>query len=159
MAPRQHKPIANAYTRFLARVQSHGFNPDKCWAWLGAGKGNGYGNMRVKSRNVTASHRAYELFCGPVPDGKEVCHSCDNRWCVNPDHLFVGTRAENMADCKMKGRTAGGSRKRLKEQTIQEIRRRLAAGLAPSRIANDMDINYYTISNIQGGRSYVGIGE
>ena len=89
----------------------------------------------------------------------DVCHRCDNRWCVNPYHLFVGTRAENMADMKAKGRGDGGNRKHLSEKLVQEIRRRLHAGTAPRVIAETMDVNYATITAIKSGRSYVGHGQ
>lgn len=99
--------------------------PDACWPWLGAGKGNGYGNVRVGKTNPSAHKRAYELFVGPVPDGYDVCHSCDNRWCVNYEaHLFLGTRSRNMADAKTKGRIAGPTKKSVREAVIQEARRK-----------------------------------
>lgn len=140
---------------FLRLVNTHGLNEAVCWEWLGAGKGNGYGHT-----SQGPAHRvSYSLFVGPVPSGMDVCHICDNRWCVNPKHLFVGTRAANMADMKHKGRGAGGHRKHLREETVQEIRRRLAAGTPPKIIAKSMDIGYATVTAIKEGRSYVGIGQ
>lgn len=150
---------ANRYTRFLHKVDVRGFDPAQCWPFIGAGKGNGYGNVRVDGENRTAHSYAYELFVGPIPDGMEVCHSCDFRPCCNPDHLFVGTRAVNMADCKSKGRTAGGTRKHLPESAVQEIRRRLASGLTARRVSQDLDVNYATITAIARGDSYVGLGQ
>jgi DNA-binding transcriptional regulator YiaG len=137
---------------FLRKAQTNRLHPEMCWPWIGAGKGNGYGHT---SRGP--AHRvSYELFVGPVPEGMDVCHKCDNRACVNPDHLFLGTRAENMADMKAKGRGAGGCRKHLREHQIQEIRRRLAVGVPQSEIARAMNINRGTVSAIKQGKSYVG---
>ncbi len=145
----------NRFTAFLQKVDTHGFDPAACWEWRGAGKNNGYGQT---SRGP--AHRvAYKLFVGPIPAGMDVCHRCDTRFCVNPDHLFVGTRADNMQDMKHKGRGAGGCRKHLKEACIQEVRRRLAAGTTPRIIAETMNINYHTVCNIHSGRGYVGIGK
>lgn len=155
----KHSPIPNRYTAFLQKVDTKSFDAKACWEWKGAGKGNGYGNVRVKTKNMTAHKRAYELFCGPVPDGMDVCHSCDNRWCVNPDHLFPGTRLENMTDCKAKGRTAGGNRKDLTEKTIQEIRRRAVAGIPTRRISEQLDVHYGTVYNVIKGKSYVSVGQ
>lgn len=142
----------NEVLRFLRHVDTKEFDQDQCWPWTGAGKGNGYGH----TRSGTAHRQSYRLFVGKVPDGMDVCHRCDNRWCVNPYHLFVATRAENMADMKAKGRGDGGNRKHLSEKLVQEIRRRLHAGTAPRVIAETMDVNYATIAAIKSGRSYVG---
>lgn len=142
----------NKVTAFLRLADIKGLDPDLCWNWRGAGKGNGYGHT---SRGP-AHRRAYELMVGPVPNGMDVCHKCDNRACVNPDHLFIGTRAENMADMVAKGRGAGGCRKHLTEKQVQEVRRRLNAGVSQAEVARSMNINRGTVSKISLGESYVG---
>tara|TARA_Y100001973_G_C5205772_1_gene341451 strand:- start:2394 stop:2891 length:498 start_codon:yes stop_codon:yes gene_type:complete len=157
-----HKPHPNKYTAFLSKVDTHGLDPSRCWEWLGATKGNGYGNVRVAGANVSAHRWAYQLFVGFVGPGMDVCHSCDNPICVNPDHLFAGTRADNMHDAKMKGRTRGGRPYHLKPRQVQAIVNRIKGGLSSRQIANDLGINYGTVTAIRAGRSYshiTGFGE
>lgn len=143
---------------FLEKVDAHGFSRSACWQWLGAGKGNGYGHVRRGSKNEGAHRESYRLFVGEIPDGMDVCHKCDNRWCVNPSHLFIATRAGNMADMVHKGRGAGGNKKHLKESQVQEVRRRLRAGVPAREVGETMGIGYATITAIARGGSYVGIG-
>lgn len=96
-----------------------------CWIWIGAKTGNGYGVIWVKGEYV-ASHRvSYEMFNGSIPARHLVCHTCDTPLCVNPDHLFIGSHADNMADRNRKLRQAHGERNfgsKLKNNDVLAIR-------------------------------------
>lgn len=83
-----------------------------CWLRNTGRATGGYTKLKLPGSRVGASaHRvSYELFKGPIPDGLLVCHKCDVRNCINPDHLFVGTYLDNMRDCVAKGRFARGDR-------------------------------------------------
>ena len=81
--------------------------PDECWVWTRGRTAYGYGSIHGIGRNGGNgyAHRlSYETFVGPVPDGMCVLHRCDNPPCINPDHLWLGTRTDNMRDRDRKGR-------------------------------------------------------
>lgn len=75
-----------------------------CWLWDGSCNGHGYGQIRVKGKNRTATRVSWELFKGKIPDGMHLLHRCDFPPCVNPDHLFLGTHRDNIHDALAKGR-------------------------------------------------------
>lgn len=76
-----------------------------CWIWIRAKTGSGYGTFKRGSNYVLAHRMSYELFKGSIKEGLFICHSCDNRSCINPNHLWEGTQSENMKDCFDKGRS------------------------------------------------------
>jgi hypothetical protein len=89
---------------------------DGCWEWSASLTSHGYGQFWIRGTMIGAHRVAFELAKGAVPAGREVCHHCDNRLCVRPDHLFAGTRSDNMRDAAAKCR--------LSQQTHPERRAR-----------------------------------
>lgn len=94
----------------VARFWSHVDVSGECWVWLGCRNHRGYGLFGVNGKCRSAHRVAYEIAHGIIPDGLFVLHRCDNPACVRPDHLWLGTHADNMNDRNVKGRTAKGER-------------------------------------------------
>lgn len=105
MNRQQQRSPEHVITRFWKKVQK---NDEGCWLWQGATFRNGYGNFRLQGperRNIGAHIFSFIISNGQIPDdGKVIMHHCDNPACVRPDHLRVGTRAENTHDMMSKGR-------------------------------------------------------
>ena len=125
----------NARERIVRRININEKNG--CWDFSGCIQSNGYGRITYKRKTMGAHRLAYLAFIGEIPTGMDVCHKCDNRRCVNPAHLFIGSRKKNMEDCVRKGRQAKGDRlsalksgektnfAKLTERQVLEIRERI----------------------------------
>ena len=79
-----------------------------CWNWTASVRDNGYGQMQTHKKVERAHRVSWEIHRGEIPDGMFVLHRCDNRLCVNPDHLYLGTHADNMRDITERGRSSKG---------------------------------------------------
>ena len=144
--------------RFWPKVDKSG----DCWLWTACLDRKGYGRFGMPERGWIAAHRyAYILANGPIPDGLHVLHRCDNRRCVNPDHLWLGTNADNVADRVAKGRTSRnhvtpeqqvrGERHgmvRLREADVIAIREAVANGVRQCELAARYDVSRPTINLI-----------
>ncbi len=123
-----------------------------CWKWLPTKTKYGYGQIQLR-RHAHQAHRvAYQLAFGEIPKGLIVCHHCDNRSCVNPNHFFLGTHADNAQDREQKGRANRPSGEdhvlhKLTQSQVDEIRLRYAKG----------DVTYRQLSK-EFGVSHVLIG-
>lgn len=168
-------------TELLSRFWSHVTRTPTCWVWHAAqrgGKGPGkrYGAFKVDGKAVLAHKFSYEAYVGPIPDGLDVRHGCDNRLCVRPDHLSVGTRKENMQDAINRGRIASGERSgtrlhpetiargenagasKLTTQDVLKIKAMYAAGARIRDLASEFDVNRTTITRCISGKHWAHLG-
>lgn len=144
----------NKLDRFWRKVDKTG----KCWIWTGAASRNGYGKLRLSKRYYLAHRLSYQIKNGEVSKGLLVCHTCDIRLCVNPDHLFLGTHQDNAQDKVNKNRQLKGRQIRqaiLTEDQVLSIRKRYICGEKIPDISRELELTYHNVYNVITGRTWV----
>lgn len=146
---REPRPIAE---RFWEKVDVRG--PNDCWEWKAAKGPSGHGQFRIGSkrdgtqRSIPAARVAYELTYGPMKEGLEACHKCDNPPCCNPAHIFAGTHQDNMDDMVAKGRNAKGEKypqTKLKADDVRQIRQLCADGMSQESVGKQFGISQASV--------------
>lgn len=149
--------------RFWSKVKIKKFN--QCWEWQGSLNPNstrGYGNFKVRSRNIKPHRFSYTLANGQILKNMCICHSCDNRACVNPLHLFIGTKADNNKDRHLKGRTSHKSRNvgskhglsKLTENQAKEIKQRCKNGETQRLLEREFGLKRGSVWSIANNLSW-----
>jgi len=126
---------------------------------------DGYGKLRDDAANggkLLHAHRvAYELAYGSIPEGMCVLHHCDNPGCCNPEHLYLGTKADNVADMLIRGRGRNSGRNahsKLTNELIPEVRRRYAeGGMTQRELAAEYNVDQSQISRIVNNHTWAHI--
>ncbi len=125
-----------------------------CWLWKGAPGTGGYGFVKIGGRPRRAHRVSYEWHVGPIPKGLFVLHHCDIPLCVNPNHLFLGTQADNVRDRDQKGRQARGLKQHLAQLTpkiVRKIRDSTEMGIV---LAERYGVSATTISKARRGLTW-----
>lgn len=178
---------ANARTPLAERIWSRVVvSHAGCWEWQGGRKRHGYGRVRIDGASTGAHRVAWTLANGPVPEGLHVLHRCDNPPCIRPDHLFLGTPADNAEDRTAKGRSGPrcgvspasaargerhwtrqrpdevrrgelAGRARLTAEKVLDIRRRHAAGESLSALGREYGVTHVSIAAVVARRSWAHI--
>lgn len=145
--------------RFWSKVQKS----EECWEWRGTVSPQGYGYFCICSQGIPKNYRAHrlawEFVYGAPPEDMYVCHTCDNRRCVRPDHLWLGTHSDNMLDCSDKGRYGRKKGERVYKKLSLEIAREIRTRYTGARgeramLAREYHINSSTLGKILSGISY-----
>lgn len=144
------------------------FSPGGCWLWSGRTSAFGYGRLTTASGRQPHAHRfMWELLHGALPADMYVCHRCDVKLCVRPDHLFVGTAADNARDCWAKGRMhwqthpssrprgVRNGRSKLDWRAVTKIRHLLKQGIGKREIGRRFGIVHTTVIQIERGQTWV----
>ena len=144
--------MKNSLDSLQARIKED--SATGCWNWTGMRGGNGYGRVQLSRGHHTSAHRYFwKLFGGTIPEGLLVCHHCDNRLCVNPNHLFLGTVQDNTDDMMRKGRGVvpvgeASGKSVLTDELVRRIRQQHQDGTTQTAIAKEHGVSVANINYI-----------
>jgi hypothetical protein len=147
------KPVPMTIRRIMERTV---LRPSGCIEWQGSKNGDGYAFVRFEGKTRKLSRLIWELNKGPIPEGLQILHQCDNRGCINISHLFLGTQKDNVRDCVNKGRntTWPGETNwfaKLSKEQVSDIKEDTRK---QQDIADDYGISQPNVSMIKHGHSW-----
>ena len=141
------------------RLMHHGWTlaDSGCWEWAGNTKHKfGYGQLRILGKGREAHSVAYEVWVGPIPEGMQVRHTCDNPPCINPAHLILGTSQDNHNDMVSRGRALNGERNpavKLTAEQVANIKNEVRAGATHTETAQKYGVTQSHVTNIVNGKT------
>jgi len=129
-----------------------------CWIWQGSGNPRGYGQVSIKGKLQLVHRIAWILIYGEIPEGLRVCHRCDNRRCINPKHLFLGTDTDNVKDMWQKDRNNHKGEHnpfaKLTDEEVRQIKKLLSQNEPVKKIANLYNVKPIAIYHIKEGHNW-----
>ena len=126
---------------------------ESCWLWTGGSSDFGHGRFRVGGKLQSTHRIAYTLAYGKIPKAKLVLHKCHNPRCVNPEHLYAGTYADNQKDALEAGRSKVPVHLWLDEARVLEIKALVSSGLSFREVGRRTGVNHSTVSSIVKGKT------
>jgi hypothetical protein len=162
--PKRQEKEMNAVDRMLVEGQHYLVQPSGCWFWTMEMSPNGYGHAWFQGRTELAHRLSYMLAKGPIAAGLLVCHTCDNRQCVNPEHLWLGTQKENLQDAARKGRRKycpgeKNGHAKLTEQAVLFCRMVCGGEITQTYLAKHYGVAVSAISRAISGKRWKHLGE
>ena len=152
--------VHDTESRFWAKVKKLD-GIDSCWVWIARQDDDMYGRFCYNGKTIKATHYSWKLYTGRlVPKSLIICHKCDHPYCVNPNHLFIGTRKDNSEDMVSKGRSSMGEKQglsKLTEGQVRLIRELRLSGITTKQLSNQFSCSKNTIGDICRGKTWTHI--
>lgn len=147
-------PLANTNVRERIELRSIPEPNSGCWLWLGSVTPKGYGVLSINDYPHRAHRVSYEDYYGEAPGERLVCHTCDNPMCVNPEHLFLGSSKDNMADKRRKGRAARGEKQHASLLSEDAVRHILTSDASGVELAEHFGVHKDTVYAVRRRRNW-----
>ncbi len=128
--------------------------PSDCWEWTGTITSDGYGRAQCAKEKWSAHRLSYHIFRGPIPNGLFICHTCDNKKCVNPSHLYAGTAQDNSNDAVERGLQPRGIDMHNSVLTPKDVREIRCSEKSSRALAKQFSVSQATIMKVLTGRTW-----
>jgi hypothetical protein len=146
------KPNASFHERFMKRITINSTPESTCWLWNGTTLANGYGECSPEGKRMYTHRYSYIYHKGAIPEGFDICHSCDVRLCCNPEHLRADTRKSNVDD--MRARNPKAFNRKISDADVLVICSKVAEGKTINEVAEEYSVDRHTISKIVNNKTH-----